>query len=96
MSKRRECAFAFLRKGVSRKGLAISSGIAKSAVNQVDSARIAKMRQMRWADDLAHALSLVRVADLNGEPSVESFTPVTQFRPILVERIDKAFYGPAA
>jgi hypothetical protein len=50
-----------------RKGLPISSGIAESAVNQVVSCRMAKRHQMRWSDAGAHALALVRAAELNGE-----------------------------
>lgn len=56
-----------------RKGLPISSGIAESAVNQVVSLRMAKRRRMRWSDEGAHALVLVRIADLNGEVSPQSF-----------------------
>jgi len=54
-----------------RKGLAISSSIAESAVNQVVSHRMAKKQQMRWTDEGAHRLAQVRVADLNGELSVQ-------------------------
>ena len=54
-----------------RKGLPISSSIAESAVNQVVSHRMAKKRQMRWTDEGAHRLAQVRVADLNGELSVQ-------------------------
>ena len=50
-----------------RKGLPISSSIAESAVNQVVSHRMAKKRQMRWTDEGAHCMALVRVAVLNGE-----------------------------
>ncbi len=53
-----------------RKGIAISSSIAESAVNQVVSHRMAKKQQMRWTDEGAHCLAQVRVADLNGEFSV--------------------------
>jgi hypothetical protein len=53
-----------------RKGMAISSSIAESAVNQVVSHRMAKKQQMRWTDEGAHCLAQVRVADLNGEFSV--------------------------
>jgi hypothetical protein len=79
-----------------RKGLPISSGIAESAVNQVVSTRMAKKQQMRWSDEGAHTLALVRVADLNEELSAELLTPVTQCRPNVVEKIDMAFYGIAA
>ena len=54
-----------------RKGLPISSSIAESAVNQVVSHRMAKQQQMRWTDEGAHCLAQVRVADLNGEFSVQ-------------------------
>ena len=54
-----------------RKGLPISSSIAESAVNQVVSHRMAKKQQMRWTDEGAHCLAQVRVADLNGELSVQ-------------------------
>jgi len=40
----------------------------------------------------AHTLALVRVADLNEELSAEWFTPVTQLRPSVVEKLDRAFY----
>ena len=50
-----------------RKGLPISSSIAESAVNEVVSYRMAKKRQMRWADEGAHCMAQVRVAVLNGE-----------------------------
>ena len=50
-----------------RKGLPISSAIAKSAVNQVVSLRMARHRQMRWSDQGAHLLTQVRVHELNGE-----------------------------
>lgn len=53
-----------------RKGMAISSSIAESAVNRVVSHRLAKKQQMRWTDEGAHCLAQVRVADLNGEFSV--------------------------
>jgi hypothetical protein len=52
-----------------RKSLPISSSIAESAVNQVVSQRMAKKRQMRWTDEGAHCMALVRVAVLNGELS---------------------------
>ncbi|MDQ6680541.1 MAG: hypothetical protein M3Y67_06200 [Pseudomonadota bacterium] len=54
-----------------RKGLPISSSIAESAVNQVVSHRMAKKQQVRWTDEGAHCLALVRVADINGELSVQ-------------------------
>ncbi|MEJ8852250.1 hypothetical protein [Variovorax rhizosphaerae] len=52
-----------------RRGLAISSSIAESAVNLVVSNRMAKKQQMRWTDEGAHCLAQVRVAVLNGELS---------------------------
>ena len=54
-----------------RKGLPISSSIAESAVNQVVSHRMAKHQQMRWTNEGALRLAQVRVADLNGELSVQ-------------------------
>jgi hypothetical protein len=45
--------------------------IAESAVNQVVSHRMAKKQQMQWTDKGAHRLAQVRVADLNGELSVQ-------------------------
>jgi hypothetical protein len=79
-----------------RKGLPISSGIAESAVNQVVSLRMAKKRQMRWSDEGAHVLALVRVAELNGELSAESFGHITQFRPRVIETSNRVFFGMAA
>ncbi|WP_422823695.1 hypothetical protein [Variovorax rhizosphaerae] len=52
-----------------KRGLAISSSIAESAVNLVVSHRMAKKQQMRWTDEGAHCLAQVRVAALNGELS---------------------------
>jgi hypothetical protein len=63
-----------------RKGLPISSATAESAVSQVVSLRMAKKRQMRWWDEGAHALVLVRVADLNGELSRRTLGDATQPR----------------
>ncbi len=59
-----------------RKGLPISSSIAESAVNQVVSHRMAKKQQMRWTDEGAHCLAQVRVADLNGELSVQRLAAI--------------------
>ena len=70
-----------------RKGLPISSAIAESAVNEVVSLRMAKKRQMRWSDEGAHALVLVRVADLNGELSPRTFGDATQPRQAPVLRL---------
>lgn len=50
-----------------RKGLPISSSIAESAVNLLVSHRMAKKQQMRWTNEGAHCLVLVRAAALNGE-----------------------------
>jgi hypothetical protein len=57
---------------------------------------MAKKQQMRWSDEGAHTLALVRVADLNEELSAESFTRVTRFRPSVVEKSNEAFYVHAA
>ena len=61
-----------------RKGLPISSSIAESAVNQVVSHRMAKKQQMRWTDEGAHCLAQVRVADLNGEFSVQRLAALAE------------------
>ena len=50
-----------------RKGLPISSSIAESAVNLLVSHRMAKRQQMRWPNEGAHCLVLVRATALNGE-----------------------------
>lgn len=55
-----------------RKGLPIASSIAESAVNEVVSQRMAKRQQMRWTDEGAHCMVLVRAADINGELSPRS------------------------
>jgi hypothetical protein len=78
------------------KGLPISSGIAESAVNQVVRLRMAKKRQMYWSDEGAHVLALVRVAELNGELSVQTFGHITQTRPSVVERSRNEFLAIAA
>jgi hypothetical protein len=49
-------------------------------VNQVVSVRMAKKQQMRWTDEGAHVVALVRVADLNGELSADAFGHVTRPR----------------
>jgi hypothetical protein len=54
------------------KGLPIASSIAESAVNEVVSQCMAKRQQIRWTDEGAHCLVLVRVADINGELSPQS------------------------
>jgi hypothetical protein len=59
-----------------RKGLPISSSIAESAVSQ----RMAKKQQMRWTDEGAHRLAQVRVADLNGELSVQRLAALAKMR----------------
>ena len=64
-----------------RKGLPISSSIAESAVNQVVSHRMAKKQQMRWTDEGAHCLAQVRVADLNGELSVQRIAALAKMSP---------------
>jgi hypothetical protein len=74
-----------------RKGLPISSAIAESAVNQVVSTRMAKRQQMRWCDEGAHHLALVRVADLNGELTARTFGRITQPRR---RALDKLYYEP--
>jgi hypothetical protein len=38
---------------------------------------VAKKQQMRWSDEGAHVLALVRVADLNGALSVDSLGDIT-------------------
>jgi hypothetical protein len=70
-----------------RKGLPISSAIAESAVNQVVSTRMAKGQQMRWCDEGAHHLALVRVADLNGELTARTFGRITQPRRCAVDKL---------
>ena len=47
-------------------------------------------------DEGAHLLALVRVAELNGELSVQSFSHITQFRPSVVERSNNEFSAVAA
>jgi hypothetical protein len=79
-----------------RRGLPISSGIAESAVNQVVSVRMAKKHQMRWSDEGAHHLALMRVADLNGNLSARSFGRITQPRRSVVERLWNAPMALAA
>ena len=79
-----------------RKGLPISSSIAESAVNQIVSARMAKKQQMRWSDDGAHVLALVRVADLNGELSVDSLGDITLPRRRDLEKSWNASFAMAA
>ena len=57
---------------------------------------MAKKQQMRWSDEGAHALALVRVADLNGELSTETVGEITQPRRNDLEKSWQAFYGLAA
>ena len=64
-----------------RKGLPISSSIAESAVDQVVSHRMAKKQQMRWTDAGAHCLAQIRVADLNGELSVQRIAALAKMLP---------------
>ena len=66
------------------------SAIAESAVNQVVSIRMAKKQQMRWSDEGAQHLALLRVADLNGKLSARAFGRITQPRR---ELVDKLFYS---
>jgi hypothetical protein len=47
--------------------LSMSSVIAESAVNEVVSLRMAKKRQRRWTDEVAHLLTQVRVHERKGE-----------------------------
>ena len=61
-----------------------------SAVNQVVSDRMAKKQQMRWSDEGAHHLALLRVADLNGKLYARPFGRITQPRR---ELVDKLFYA---
>jgi hypothetical protein len=49
-------------------------------VNQVVSHRIAKKQQMRWGDAGARCLAQVRVADLNGELSVQRIAALARCR----------------
>jgi hypothetical protein len=74
-----------------RTGLPIASSIAESAVNQVVSVRMAKKQQMRWTDEGAHVVALVRVADLNDELSADAFGHVTRPRR---SAIDRFWAGP--
>jgi hypothetical protein len=62
------------------RGLPIASSIAKSAVNEVVSHRMAKRQQMRWTDEGAHCMVLVRVADINGELSPQSIAALPTLR----------------
>jgi len=41
---------------------------------------MAKKQQMRWTDEGARVVALVRVADLNGELSADAFGHVTRPR----------------
>jgi hypothetical protein len=51
---------------------------------------------VRRSDERAHALVLVRVADLNGELSTETFGEITLRRRSDLEKSWRAFYGLAA
>jgi hypothetical protein len=44
-----------------------------------------KKQQMRWCDEGAHHLALVRVADLNGELTARTFGRITQPRRRVVD-----------
>jgi hypothetical protein len=46
----------------------------------------AKKQQMRWTDEGAHVVALVRVADLNGELSADAFGQVTRPRRSAIDR----------
>jgi hypothetical protein len=46
----------------------------------------ADTQQMRWTDEGAHVVALVRVADLNGELSAEAFGQVTRPRRSAIDR----------
>jgi hypothetical protein len=50
-----------------RRGEAISSSIAESAVNQIISARMVKKQRMRWTPQGAHLLLRLRTRVLNDE-----------------------------
>ena len=69
-----------MRLGAGAQG-AISSSIAESAVNPVVSHRMAKKQQMRWTDEGAHCLAQARVADLNGELSVQQIAALAKMSP---------------
>jgi hypothetical protein len=47
---------------------------------------MAKKQQMRWTDEGAHVVALVRVADLNGELSADAFGHVTRQRRCVIDR----------
>ena len=63
-----------------RKGLPISSSIAESAVNLLVSHRMAKKQQMRWSNEGAHCLVLVRAAALNAELMVKRLATLSRAR----------------
>jgi len=46
---------------------------------------------MRWSDEGAHHLALLRVADVNGKLSIRGYGRITQPRQ---SAVDKLFYGP--
>jgi hypothetical protein len=51
---------------------------------------------MRWSDEGAHALALVRVADLNAELSTDTVGEMTPPRRAELEKSWKTCYGMAA
>ncbi len=57
---------------------------------------MAKKQQMRWSDEGAHVLALVRVADLNGELSVDSLVDITQPRRSDLDKSWNASFAMAA
>jgi hypothetical protein len=57
---------------------------------------MAKKQQMCWSDQGAHLLALVRVADLNGDLSPQTFGVVTRPRRSVVDRSWNGFMALAA
>ena len=57
---------------------------------------MAKKQQMRWSDEGAHVLALVRVADLNGALSVDSLGDITLPRRSDLENSWNASFAMAA
>jgi len=72
--------------GALSEGSAHCQQHAESAVNQVVSVRMAKKQQMRWTEEGAHVVALVRVADLNGELPADAFGQVTRPRRSAIDR----------
>jgi hypothetical protein len=48
--------------------------------------RMAKKRQMRWSDEGARVLALVRVEDLNGDLAAHTFGAMTRTRRSAIDR----------